>query len=242
MNIIIRDLKGKVIFEGNKKDLSRAKLNEANLSWANLSEADLSRTDLSGAKLSWANLSGADLSRTDLSWANLSEADLSRTDLSGANLSRADLSWANLSEADLSGADLSGAKLSWANLSGANLSRAKGLLDPIEYIENSFKKTLEGYIIEKSFNEEYPSNSTWKIVPGEILSEVVNFDRTILCACGINGGTEKWCNKNCKKERWLLLLRFEWLAGVCVPYNTDGKIRMSRVEILGKKGEVNIDK
>ena len=176
-NIIIKNLSGKVIFEGNKKDLS------------------------------------------------------------GANLSGADLRWANLSEANLSEANLSEANLRWANL-----SRAKGLLDPIEYIEKSFKKTSEGYIVEKSFDEEYPANPNWEIAPGVLLTEVVNFNRTILCACGINGGTTEWCDKNCKKERWLLLLRFEWLAGVCVPYNTDGKIRMSRVEILGKKGEVNLDK
>jgi hypothetical protein len=195
--IIIKNLRGEIIFEGNKKDLR------------------------------WANLR----------WANLSKANLSE-----ANLSEADLRWANLSKANLSEANLSKADLRWANLSEANLSEAIGLLDPIEYIDKSFKKTLEGYIIEKSFNEVYPSNSTWNIVPGEIIAEVVNFDRTNLCGCGINGGTEEWCNRNCEKERWLLLLRFEWLAGVCVPYNTNGQIRMSRAEILGRKGEVNFDK
>ena len=62
------------------------------------------------ADLRRANLSEADLSGADLRWANLSEADLSGADLSGADLRWANLSEADLSGADLSGADLSGAK------------------------------------------------------------------------------------------------------------------------------------
>lgn len=40
---------------------------------------------------------------------------------------------------------------------------------------------------------------------------------------------------------WKVLIRWEWLAGVCVPYNTDGKIRCERVklvEIVENKEEV----
>ena len=34
------------------------------------------------------------------------------------------------------------------------------------------------------------------------------------------------------KKIWKLLIRWEWLPGVVVPYNTDGKIRCERAELV----------
>ena len=222
--------------------LSVANLSGADLSVANLSDADLSVANLSGADLSVANLSGAnlsdaDLSVADLSGANLSGADLSVANLSGANLSGADLSVANLSGANLSGANLSGANLSGAdlsvaNLSGADLSDAKGLLDAINYMEAHFERTDEGYIVYKSFNENYIAPESWKIEPGEIIEETVNCDRTTECGCGINVSPLEWVRRNGCNQPYKLLIRWEWLPGVVVPYNTDGKIRCSKAQIL----------
>ena len=163
-----------------------------------------------------------------LSDADLSDADLRRADLSGANLSGADLRRANLSGADLSDADLSG-----ANLSGADLSGSKGLLDAINYMEAHFERTDEGYIVYKSFNENYTAPETWKIEPGEIIEETVNCDRTTECGCGINVAPLEWVRRNGRNHPYKLLIRWEWLPGVVVPYNTDGKIRCSRAEIIG---------
>ena len=202
------------------------------LSVANLSGADLSVANLSDADLSVANLSGADLSVANLSGANLSDADLSVADLSGANLSGADLSVANLSGANLSGANLSGADMSVANLSGADLSDAKGLLDAINYMEAHFERTDEGYIVYKSFNENYIAPESWKIEPGEIIEETVNCDRTTECGCGINVSPLEWVRRNGCNQPYKLLIRWEWLPGVVVPYNTDGKIRCSKAQIL----------
>src|SRR2546422_912229 len=53
---------------------------------ANLENADLSGANLSGAKLYVADLSGADLSRAKLRTAKLFEADLRGAKLSGADL------------------------------------------------------------------------------------------------------------------------------------------------------------
>lgn len=39
--------------------------------------------------------------------------------------------------------------------------------------------------------------------------------------------------RNYKGETWKVLIRWEWLCGVCVPYMTDGKIRCERVELIG---------
>ena len=147
----------------------------------------------------------------------LSGADLRRADLSGADLRRADLSGANLSDADLS---------------GANLSGSQGLLDAINYMEANFERTDEGYIVYKSFNSNYAAPDKWNIEPGEVIEEVANPDRTCECGCGINVAPLEWVRNDNYKQPFKLLIRWEWLPGVVVPYNTDGKIRCSKAQIL----------
>ncbi len=177
------------------------------------------------AKLSGADLSGADLSRADLCGADLSRADLCGADLSGADLSRADLSRADLSRADLRDADLR----------GADLSGATGLLNPIDYLAEKFERTEDGYVVYKVFNECYASPTEWKVEPGEIITEQVNFCRVDECGCGINAAPLKWVKREYSgKDIYKLLIKWEWLAGVVVPYNTDGKIRCARAQIIGK--------
>lgn len=200
----------------------RADLRGVNLSCADLSEADLSRAILSGADLCGAGLYGADLYGADLSRADLSEADLSH----------ANLSYANLSRADLSGADLSRADLSCANLSGA-----RGLLDASEYLKANLERNEAGYIVYKTFGETYAAPDQWRLEPGAVLEEVCNPNRTDDCGCGINVGTAEWVGNNYSGTVYRLLIRWEWLAGVVVPYNTDGKIRCSRAEIIGLASE-----
>ena len=181
------------------------------------------------ANLRWADLRWADLSRADLSRADLSRADLSGADLSGADLSRADLSGADLIEADLSGADLSRADLSRADLSGA-----VGLIDPIDYLNENFDKTSEGYITYKVFGMYKTPPTTWNITQKSIIKEVVNPNRTNDCGCGINVATKEWIKKEKAeiKKAWKVLIKWEWLPSVVVPYNTDGKIRCGRAMLL----------
>ena len=209
-------------------NLSDTDLHGANLHGAYLGCANLSNTDLHGADLSGANLSGADLHDTDMRYTNLSSAYLHGADLSGANLSGADIS----SGADLSNADLSGANLSGADLKGTNLSGAKGVLSAIDYMQSSFERTNDGYIVYKIFSGQYASPEDWEIRPGSVLTENVNFDRTAECGCGINVAPLEWVRKHYDGEIWRCLIRWEWLPGVCVPYNTNGKIRCERVELL----------
>ena len=222
---------------GNRADLSNADLSNANLSYANLGNANLSYANLNNANLSYANLFGADLSNADLSNANLSYAnlfgaDLSNADLNEANLFGADLSNANLGEADLSNADLTEARLSNANLTYANLSNAKGILNPIEYIMENFERNDQGIIVYKSFGEYYAPNPDWEIAKGSIIEEVVNPLPTIECGSGINVATKEWAKRECNNQIWKCLIRWEWLAGVIVPYQTDGKIRASKVQLI----------
>ena len=167
--------------------------------------------------------------------AYLRGADLNCADLSCVNLSGADLSCANLSGADLSCANLSCADLSGADLSCANLSGATGLLNPIDYLAEMFERTKEGYIVYKVFSGSYISPADWKIKPGEIITEEVNFCRVNNCGCGINVAPLEWVKQNYpRKDIYKLLIKWEWLAGVVVPYNTDGQIRCARAQIIGK--------
>ena len=147
-------------------------------------------------------------------------------------LRRADLSGADLRRADLRRADLSGANLRRADLSDANLSGSHGLLDAINYMEAHFERTDEGYIVYKSFGENYSAPELWKIEPGSIIEETVNCDRTTECGCGINVAPLEWVRRNGRNHPYKLLIRLEWLPGVVVPYNTDGKIRCSKAQIL----------
>lgn len=153
-------------------------------------------------------------------------------DLSGADLSRASLRYANLRYANLSGADLSGADLSYANLSGA-----EGLLSAIDYMDAHFERTSGGYIAYKIFAGMYAVPESWKVESGSVITENVNFNRTTVCGCGINVAPLEWEKRNHDHEShdiWKVLIRWEWLCGVCVPYNTTGKIRCERVELVEK--------
>ncbi len=177
-------------------------------------------------------------------WLNDEEggvrANLSGADLRGADLSEADLRWADLSEADLRwanfrGANLSEANLSWANLSEANLSGAKELLPAVNFIDAHFERVADGYIAYKTFNSEYAAPESWTIAEGSVITENVNFNRCDECGCGINVAPLDWVKSNYGWRGgaiWKVLIRWEWLCGVCVPYNSNGKIRCERVELL----------
>lgn len=127
---------------------------------------------------------------------------------------------------------LSYANLRRADLSYANLSGSHGLLDAINFMEAHFERTDEGYIVYKSFGENYTAPETWKIKPGSIIEETVNCDRTTECGCGINVAPLEWVRRKGCNQPYKLLTRWEWLLGVVVPYNTDGKIRCSKAQIL----------
>jgi uncharacterized protein YjbI with pentapeptide repeats len=160
--------------------------------------------------------------------AELSEANLSEADLSEANLSMADRKRANLLEADLLEADLREANLREANLSGSG-----GLLSAIDWMAE-MEQSADGWIVYKCIGKtQFPAPESWRVEPGAILSEVANPDRTCDCACGVNFGTRAWCDANYTDAvLWRCLIRWEWGPGVVVPYNTDGKARCERLQLV----------
>jgi len=148
--------------------------------------------------------------------ANLREADLRE----------ANLRWADLREADLSEAALRGADLRWANLSGA-----KGLLTARNFMAQ-FERDEYGWLVFKSFNEHYQPPDYWTIEAGAFIEEVVNQNPTDLCGCGVNFATLKWTERECNKAVWRCRIRYEDAPDITVPYNTDGKARCGRLELL----------
>ena len=140
---------------------------------------------------------------------------------------------ADLHGADLHGADLRGANLSLADLRGANLSGADGLLHSANFMAAHFEREKDGYIAYKTFNGSYTVPATWKIETGSVIEENVNFDRCATSGSGINVAPLEWVRKKYPTGAiWKVLIRWEWLCGVCVPYMTDGKIRCEKVELL----------
>jgi hypothetical protein len=166
--------------------------------------------------------------------ADLSHANLSGADLSDANLSGADLSDANLSDADLSGADLRRANLSGADLRRANLSGAKNLFNCIQWMQKNFEHDDLGWIVYKTFGAYYKKDD-WNIKTDEYIEENVNPLPTNDCGCGINFATLKWINNDSiARELPVWRCRINWMdsCSIVVPYNTDGKARCGRMQLL----------
>lgn len=174
----------------------------------------------------------ANLSDADLRYANLSGADLSGADLGGANLSGASLRYADLSGADLNNADLSGADLTYANLNSTNLNEAEGVLSAVDYMKDHFERISEGYVAYKTFGSHNKVPDKWKIEAGSVISENVNPDRCCEFGSGVNVAPLESVKSNYNGEIWKVLIRWEWLPGVVVPYHTNGKVRCERVELL----------
>jgi uncharacterized protein YjbI with pentapeptide repeats len=109
-------------------------LTGANLYNAKLQESDLTQANLEAAQLGLANLQkcylgGASLKIADLHLANLSESDmvtanLKQAFLRSANLEKANLHRANLQQADFYNANLKSSYLGHANLEQADFEKA----------------------------------------------------------------------------------------------------------------------
>lgn len=149
-------------------------------------------------------------------------ADLSGESLHGENLSFLNLSFVNMRNADLSGVDLSGTDLRYTDMTGANIDGAHGIASAIDYMRDTFESTIEGYV-------GYLAGGNAN--PGDVISQNVNPNRSDPYGSGISVVPLDFARKE-KGNFYKVLIRWEWLPGVVVPYNTDGPIRCERVEIL----------
>jgi hypothetical protein len=222
--------------EGKRADLREADLRRFDLYRADLRCAELARANLRGADLRRANLQRTNLRGANLFSANLRGAKLARANLREADLREARLTDANLRSGKLMGADLNEARLKDADLRDANLSGASGLIDPAKYIKREFETDSGGVLCYKSFGMNFEAPDYWHIEEGSVIEENANPLRTLDCACGVNVATREWMHGRWPAPREIWHCRIAWpdLAGVVVPYGTDGKIRAERVRLLEK--------
>ena len=219
-------------------DLSDKDLRDFDLSNCYLMNCDLSHSDLSGINIRGAFFSGSNLSRS-----RLVKCTLSCCDFTGADLSECDFSHSDLRGSDLNGCNLYGCRfkncdlrcclLRDSDLSKVDFSGCIGLISQADFLAENFEQTADGYIAYKTFGCEYAPPARWEISPGSVISEVVNFDRTQPWGCGINVSAHKesvFCTS--RDVIWKVLIRWEWLPGVCVPFNSSGNIRCEKVELI----------
>jgi uncharacterized protein YjbI with pentapeptide repeats len=115
------DLRGAFLSEADLRD---ANLRQADLRNAILDRARLTRAALPEANLANVNLDRADLREANLSFAVLADATLLDAQLDGANLYKADAHSASLQRASLKKTDLREANLENANLVSATLAES----------------------------------------------------------------------------------------------------------------------
>lgn len=234
MSIVITNrVTGTVICTVDADTLEGADLSGRNLSYANLCSAYLYGANLRGALLCNAELRNANFERANLRDANLVRAALQSADLRNADLRDADLRNTSLCNANLMRADLRNADLENADLRNANLSESHGLLLASEWIAANLERTSNGYIAYKTFSEHFKAPSHWVIEPGSMLTEVVSREPTTTCGCGVNVATAHWVTtRTTTNPIWKVLIPWDALPDVIVPYNTDGKLRCGRIVLI----------
>ncbi len=154
--------------------------------------------------------------------------------MTGADLTGAYLTGADLTGANLRGADLTGAYLTGANLRGADLTGSKGIKTAKEFL-SQFERTEQGIYVFKTFGAYQSPPNYWKIESNAFIEEVVNSDRCTVCGSGVNFATLDWIKNdhgNNNLPVWKCLIHWEDMADVVVPYNTDGKARCARLQLI----------
>lgn len=120
---------------------------------------------------------------------------------------------------------------------GVSFNYCDGLFDVDQWIENNLEKHKNGYIVYKRIGEGTPFKSpkNWKIEKNSILTAEVNREVTAQCGAGVNCGTKDWVLINYRKNSlWKCLIKWEWVHNMIVPWNTDGKIRCGKLQLLKK--------
>jgi hypothetical protein len=91
----------------------------------------------------------------------------------------------------------------------------------------------DSYEVKRRVLKDTAAPESWNWRTGNFLTEVANANRTNDCGCGVNVATREWCEREYPHSPvWKCRIRWLDLAGVVVPYSTDGKFRCERLELL----------
>lgn len=126
------------------------------------------------------------------------------------------------------------------------LSQCSGITSPSDYLNEYFERNESdtGYIVYKTFGSLYLPCKEWDISPGSIIYENCDMNRCNPCSYGINVAPIEWIKKYALtktelygedekvKDIWRCEILDKWLADVCVPYDTNGKIRCNKLRLI----------
>ena len=130
---------------------------------------------------------------------------------------------------------------------GNVFSQCTGYPSPSEFLAQNFERNEAntGYIVYKTFGHLYASPKEWMITPGSIITENCDLNRLEACSYGINVATLEWIRSNVDAAHggihrdsespfsiWRCEILDEWLADVCVPIGSDGKIRCGKLRLI----------
>lgn len=209
---------------------------KCSLSKVNLYSAVIDHVDCTDTNFYAADLENSTINQTTFEDCALCFSIMRHASMNFPHFLRCDLAYAEISEVAISSAeflrcDLSNAVLENTSLADVNLSGSFGLISPSDWLRDQFESDAQGILVYKSLEAMHTSH--WgDVVPGMILSETVNPDRTASCGCGVNFGTLIYVQTNYPENLWLCRIRWEWLPEVIVPYNTDGKARCGKLELI----------
>lgn len=126
---------------------------------------------------------------------------------------------------------------------GNVFSQCTGYPSPSEFLAQNFERNEAdtGYIVYKTFGHVYSPPEEWEIAPGSIITENCDLNRMETCSYGINVATLEWIGNNVAIKAirehvtlpvWRCEILDEWLADVCVPVASDGKIRCGKLRLI----------
>lgn len=234
--------------------LKGTEIKEGWLLGLNLNRAILENVYLNESEIRNCSFEGAIIKNCSFVKSNIWSTSFKRSKISKTNFTDADIDTNSFDCAEIKECDFTNSIWNRCSFTQSNFSGSKGLISSIDYLEKTFKKTEQGYITYKKFGQFYDTPNYWDIREGSILNEVINSNRFEDCGAGINVSTLNWLDEHLlfaatlfgfsakdKTDIWEVLIPFEWLSGVCVPYNTDGKIRCERVKLIKEltKEELN---
>lgn len=221
-------------------DFADGEFQEAVFNQCSFSECIFDRADFEKSTFQDCHLNDCSVRFTKFRRATFNKVNFHTNNLFSADFFKAFLKRVHFYEGSLKLASFSksmGNKVEFVavDLRGTDFSQSYGInMSPIAYLKEKFTTSKRGIIVYKAFGQFYQPNPGWVIKPGKIIKEAVNPDRTVDCGSGVNVGNIEWIRNNIDSNQdiWECVIRWNWLPGVVVPYNTDGKIRSERVQLL----------
>lgn len=229
-----RNFRSARIFGENFEDST---FSDCDFRGAEIRKSNFKRTGINSCDFYYSSLHGSDFSYALIVDTRFKDARLRDVSFRGATLRNVDFF-----NADLKDTDFRDVKLSNVNFFDANLSGAKGLPSSSDFLKK-LEKTDEGFIVYKAFStsarmsifQAFPPH--WPdLAEGVVLEEVCNPDRTLMCGCGVNFGTYKYCADNFGENTmvWRCLIEWDDAAEIVVPYAAIkmGTARCSRLRLI----------